>query len=218
MKSDSKNNNGLKTKKLSEVPKGEKLQYFFDYYLGTIVIVSIIAIFLMYTLFTFLKPKPNYVLSVAIFDETLDSYVVAEKENEVLELFDLDDENAKVTLDSSFYSTSKGLDKLQIYSVTGTVDVIIAPDDVFTTLAQNGYFDNVEDLIGDNEGFYSNGFKEVENGFGGGQGEVECYGVYIGDSEFYKSLGGLQENAVVGIVANSKNKEYAEIFLEYLVD
>ncbi len=218
MKSNSKNNYGVKSTKLSDVPEGEKLQFFLDYYLGKIVAITFLTIFLIYTIYSVLKPQPNYLLNVALFDESLNSDVVLEKEAEVLNLFNVEDDNSKVSLDSSFFTKNKGLDKLQVYSATGTLDVVIAQEEVFQTLAQNGYFVEVEDLVGDNEGFYSNGYKDIKDGFGAGQGDVKCYGAYIGDSEFYKSLGGQHEDAVVGILANATNTENAEIFFKYLLD
>ncbi len=221
MKKDSKDEFRIKTMKISEVPKEERIQFFIDYYLLKIIFISIMVAILLSALIAMLKPEPIELLNVAIFDEYLDEEVATEKENEVLELLSAGDEyideDIKVTFDSS-YQQGSGIHKLNIYSVNCAVDVVIAPEETFKLLSELGYFIDVEDLVGDNEGFYSNGCLETDDGTGVGKGEYACYGAYVGDSQFYKDLGGKQESAVVGILVNSKRKENAEMFLNLILE
>ncbi len=203
--------------KFSEVPKGERVQFFLDYYLLKLIAIIAIIVTVIYIIVGIFSPRTEEVLNVAVFDESLNSATILNVENEVLNSLGISEENRKVTIDATYYSSMRGMDKLQVLVINGGVDVVIAPEEVFLGLAQYGYFDVIEGLPNASEGFYTRGFTEIEDGIGAAQGEEACYGIYLRESEFYKNLGGINEDAVIGILANSVNEENAYKFFDMYI-
>ncbi len=204
----------MATVRFSEVPKEDRLQFFKDYYMWKLIIgLSCVAI-IIYMASEIFSDKPNDILNIAIFEEAMDTANITVVENNILEALNVEGDNNSVTIDSNYYTDNNGVEKLQVYAVSGVVDLVIAPEEVFLNLAEHGYFIDVESFLGDKKGFYAKGFAEVEDGFGVAQGEEVCFGIYIGDSQFYQELGGKQETAVVGILANAVNKDNALEFLK----
>ncbi len=202
----------LKTVKLSEVPKEERVQFFLDYYLKeTLIIIGVIA-FLVYIIWSMSRPKVIDILNITVFDESIEINKISELEQDIYNKLDVEEVNAKVTIDNNFYSSSKGVEKLQIYVTGGGVDILIAPEETFEKIAQLGYFEIVTDDF--NKGFYTNGFDDTNTDNGVGKGERACYGIYIGDNEKYKEAGGRNTDAVMGFLLNSENKDYSEKFVD----
>lgn len=208
---------GIKLVSINEVPKGERLRYFLDYYLVKTLAIFVIVFVIVHLMIVVFRPKTIDVLNVAVFEDNLDDIKVQELSNELLEEFQTGNKKERVIINDTYYMMTGGYDRVQINIVGGVTDVVIAPKDIFQALAEGGYFLEVpEDVLGDNDGFYSTDIKPSEDGKEQTVTDEACYGVYVGESSVYKDLGGANNDAVFGIVVNAKNKQNAKTFFELL--
>lgn len=209
----------MKSKKFKDVPHGEKWQFFRDYYLLNFIIGILIIVFISYIAWTIFKPKSVVVLNIAVFDENFLEVDLEEIENQILENMNYSENNSVVTINNTFYTNNSGIEKLQIQAMAGTIDLVIAPKETFEQIGGYGYFEVVsEKYIETQDILYCNGFKDVEEGSGVAKGELNAYGIYLNNSEYYREIGGVQDNAVVGTLLNAQNKENAEIFVDLLTN
>lgn len=202
---------------IKDVPEGEKLRYFLDYYLLKIIAILVIVFVIVQLMSTIFRPQNIDVLNVAVFEENFNDVKVQELSDEVLENIQTSDKNERVIINDTYYMMTGGFDRLQINIVGEVIDAVIAPKDIFLELCKSGYFVEIpEDKLGSNEGFYSAVVNTSDDGTENIKTDEVCYGIYVGENSAYKDLGGVNNDAVFGIVANAKNKENAEVFFELL--
>lgn len=207
--------------KLKDMTTKEKFQYFNDYYRNKTIIAGIAIVTTVSILYTVLTPKPETVLYAAIVNDSLEEEAVEQLTSEFATFVDIDLKSKEIVIDSSYYISEDSANismaseqKLTTYLYAKDVDVIITDEAQFAKYADQGYFDNLSDhlptdLYSDlSDSFYL--ANEVEGN------SINAYGIYLDKSKVYQETGSIIEKPVIGIVANSKNKEYGVEFIRYL--
>ncbi|MCD7826727.1 MAG: hypothetical protein LUH14_12320 [Clostridiaceae bacterium] len=214
---------------IKNLSKIGKIRHFMQYYFKTLLIIVVIAaVFLAWIVQAMLDRDIN-VLYVAIEKDVFDEEEIADFQQILEEYFQTSDrETVVVDVDCSH-------SQLQTYLYTGTVDVVISEEESYKHWAKSAYFMDTTDYS--EVSFYNNYDEEyrlysqyvsgedVRNNTTDQIGETEASdqteyycGIYLTDSDKYKELGGFVEKPVIGISVNSANTEYAQQFIEYMLD
>lgn len=219
-------------KHISEMTKGEKLQYFRDYYLKWVIAIAVIAAFVIYGIVTVAGPRDVDVLKVIVFDDYIDMDAAEDLEAEVRNLLDAHDDHQVVNIQDGYSSTdSNSLQSLGVLTANKDVDAIVAPADVFEAFAGDGFYLPLDEEFGQTFLDAHNdtvircaGYKYPETDSedtwdydGDGKGEVLPYGIDISGSEKWMKVSTDCEDPVIGIMADSGNPENAAKFLELLL-
>lgn len=106
------------------------------------------AAILLFLLWHFLRPKEENILYVAVLDESLKEEEEIALKEELEQLFSAEG-HQRVVIDDSFYMKDGTLDKLEIYLHSGQVDAIIAEEDAYKELAGYGFFQNLDEFLGE---------------------------------------------------------------------
>lgn len=208
--------------KMKDVPKGQRLQFFKDYYLMKTIVFLLIVSTLIYLVVTIASPNKINLLNVAVVDEALDQDDVIEAENMLLDRYTDGNKNNVVTINDSYYSDNVSITKIQVEIMNRAIDVIIAPKDAFSKVSGYGYMQQIDDkyasYFDESSLYYTEGFGDDNLDNPSGKGEVLPYGVIIDSNSTYGKYLGLKEDSVIGVVVNSKNKENALDFLKLMCE
>lgn len=217
-----KGNNGEKSFK--EMSNRERVRFFVDYYLIK-VLIFIAGILLVIGLVWnfFFKEKANTVLYIAVVDDVLAEDAKNELQEKLEEIYCVED-NDEVVIDDSFYTEDEATDKIQIYLSNNQIDIIIADEKVFDTLAGYGYFTALEAEMTDTQlAEYgsliheANGYLETDeitvDDINTGRGELKGYGIDISKSVVYTGMDSILDRPIAGITANSSNAQNAVNFV-----
>ncbi len=213
---------------IKNMSKKEKRQYFKQYYLGGIVGVIIVAVFLGLFLYDTFKKEPSAALYVAITGDAIDEEKEAQFKDEIEKYLNIDTEKEIVYIDSNL-----DRNKLQTYLYAGTVDVVIAGEDSFRQWAKGGYFrepGTSKDLAfynnySDNKKFFSKYISpedvresdDIQNVKPSDDTDYN-FGLYISDKKYQEGLGGFVEKPVIGVSAAAKENDYIQMFIEYMME
>ena len=206
----------------------KKAAYYWQYYVGSAVgAIIAIAVIAMLVHNSFSKTA-SCELYVAIENDAISDEAVESFEDKLEKLLGLDGENEYVNVD--VYSTDQ---QLQTFLYVGKVDVVICSEDNFVEWAHGGYFyepqanEEVEFFndYPEDKKFYSTyitgeDVRESENlqDVQAGDDTKYNFGLYLNDSKAYKDeLEGFVENPVIGVSAATKNPDYAQRFVEYMM-
>ena len=133
-----------------------------------------------------------------------------------------------VIIDDYFDMNKDGLSKLQTMIGNEQIDVVIAPHDVFAKLASFGYFDNLKTTLPAAEyakvgkyamafhGFDDSRVTDAIDESGSGQGKSEPYGLLLEHAPRWDRIEGADDDALVGIAANTQQLDTAKNFIQYL--
>ena len=101
------------------------------------------------------------------------------------------------------------------------IDVVIAPPQVFRELAGYGYFTNLKstlpaDEYGDLHAYIEDSALSYDvDDSGTGKGKAEPYGLRLDDAKRWHDFA-TDDAALIGVVANTKQTDHAQRFIEYL--
>ncbi len=209
--------------KLSEMTLKEKISYFNSYYrLKTLVSIGIVA-FMAYMAYTMLTPKPETILYTAVINSALDDEMATALQNDFGQQLGIDTETQEIRVDTSYFLGSEDNaseytlsteQKLVTYFYAGEIDVLIAPESVFSKYAGFGYFSKLSDQLPTDlctalaDSFYYAATEESP--------AESAYGIYLNGAEIYDGKGQLIDKPVLGIVANSKYKQNGVELIRYL--
>ncbi len=203
-----------------------KWQYFKDYYLKNIIIITVLVLIAGYYIIGAVT-KPTNTIYIAIADDTFSKEQIRQLEKDIATYLGLNSKKEVVTINVDYNSQNGQSDQqLENYLYSGDCDIVIASREGFEYWAEGGYF--LEPESSDVVSFY----EEVPNKdriyttvIEGAEirGEKETddnqynFGISVSDSEKYKALGGKGKTAVAGIVNSSKHQEEAAAVLEYIL-
>lgn len=211
-----------------ELDRKGKWQFFKDYIMWKIVVALAVVFFIAVLIHGSFGSGKTTSLYVAIVDEQLEENKVDELTS-LLEQLICTSKHEKVMIDDYFYTSSDGLNRIQVYSSAGDIDVIIADETQFSILAGGGYFEDLSEYYGDNmsdevrsrlyyaRGYLKDGTVEMEDNRNG-RGPEAAYGISLEGCERYDEIKNLSKKPVIGIVASSDQKENAEKFIDYLME
>lgn len=206
--------------KFRELDGKGKVLYFKDYYLLKLIAGIAIVSFIIYMVYTmFFKPRIDTVLYMAIVNNYFPEGAIAEFESEIGGVLSIDPKSQEVMVDDTYFmgennSNYTSQQKLITYIYSGTVDVVIADEEYFRNMARKGQLLDLSELLPTetcvklSDQLFMETMEEDTR--------EKIYGIYLGESETYKSLGGIEENPLIGVVANTKYKENASKIIHYL--
>lgn len=197
--------------KFSELNTAGKFQYFRDYYLAKIIVVLFAAGLLIYLGYTmFLKPKIDTVLYMAVLNDSYTEENQKKLETDLSIALELDPEKQELFIDANYFGGEDNFtvqQKLLTYIYAGTVDILLGDEEQMADYARKGMLVDLAELIPtDVYGKLTDSIfmeKREEDT------REKAYGVYLGESERYKSLGGTLEKPVIGILENTGYRDNA---------
>lgn len=212
--------------KLSEMTFQDKITYFNQYYRTKFFVFLAVIGFLIYLIYTITSPKIETIFYAAIVNNYLDEEKKSEFYHDFGEYLDIDSKKQGITLDTTYVlgkndiissdSVSSSQQKISTYTYAQKLDVIIAPAEVFQSLAYYGYFDDLADQLPTD--LYAQFAESLYLTNQEDDPEEKAYGIYLTDSEVFDSLGNVIEDPVLGIITNSKYKENSIEFLRYVFE
>ena len=217
-----KRKNVPEKQKLKDMTRKEKIQYFNDYYRNKTVIGVIILAALVSILYTVFSAKPETILYAAIINDSLDEDKKNELTSDFAEKAQIDLDSKEIIVDSSFFISDENPrasmaseQKLMVYTSANDIDVIITDEEQFKHYQSQGFFDDLsENLPEDLYSKLGDSFYLVNDTK---DDSINAYGIYLDGSKVYKETGSVIEKPVIGILANSENKEYGVKFIRYLL-
>lgn len=206
--------------KFQSMNRKEKIQYFNQYYLGKMLVGIVVVCFIGYIIYSFVKPKVVTALYTAVLDGCIDVETTSSFESDMTERLGLDTKESIVMFDNSYYITSNSsysssnIEKLVVYIAAGDVDVMIGPETTMNQYALAGYFSKMSECLPTDlfstltDNFYYSTTDEDD--------ENAPYGIYLDEYAIRDDNGEPIMRPVLAIVANSKYKDNAVIFIESL--
>lgn len=201
----------------------EKFSYFNSYYRNKIIILIALVGILLYIIYSILSPKTETILYAAILNNVVDSETVNSIKTDYSEYLGDELKLKDVVIDTSFLMQDSNVtdsfslaneQKLTAYIAAGEIDIIIAPESTFEKYADAGYFVKLPDHLTTKlcrdlaNSFYYTTPKDAKTD--------GAYGIYLNDSNIISQTIGSSDPPVLGILVNSKYKENANQFIEYL--
>lgn len=212
--------------KWERMDKGQRRQYFADYYLKRLLCILAAAATVVFLFWHFLKPAEETVLYVAVVDESLDKEMLQEMTEELNERFGTDGNHRKVLIDDTFFMKDDALTRMEVYLHSRQLDAVIADEAVWRELAGYGFFKRLEGLSGEPD--YAGHLMETEGYLDSeditfedretAKGETAPYGVSLAGSERFEKMKEYLEKPVFAVAEGTQNEEHAMDFLEYLME
>lgn len=206
--------------KLKAMSPKEKLQYFNQYYRNKTIVIIVIIAFVGYLLYSMFGPKVETVLYTAVLDGCIDNETVTSFQTEMIEKLGLDTEKSTVYFDDSFYVSdssdfsASSQEKLVVYVASKEIDIIIAPEEIFSQYASAGYFTKLSECLP------TQMFSTLTDNFfyytTEGDTQDASYGIYLDDYAVKDENGNVISRPVLGILGNSRYKDNAVSFIESL--
>jgi hypothetical protein len=209
--------------KLKSMNGKQKLEYFNHYYRNKLIVGIAIVAFLIYMTYTMLTPRPVTELFVAVINNAISSTNVDTLKTEFGQILGVEPDSQGLIIDNTFYTSSSGEtseltlaneQKLGVYIFSGEIDIIVASESDFENYAYYGNFIKLSDVLPSDlittlaPKFV---YAELED-----TKTKSAYGISLKDVTVYDNSNQRVENPVLGIVANSKQKENSVEFIKYL--
>lgn len=200
----------------------ERLRYFADYYLGTIVIIVIVLVVMGSILHTMLTPKPDVILSVAVVNDGTNAALYEEFQAKFNAYTGLDEEKQQTVFDTGYSFNDydyQSWQKFSMYNMVGDLDVSIMPYSYFEQYAPGEYFSPVAAKL--SSGLYASLSEYLlETKRADAEGNLlpdseTIYGIDLSSSWLYS---GQQRSEPMVLVINiaPKNEENIEKLLKFL--
>lgn len=208
--------------KLKDMTFKKKISYLWGYYkLHAFVFLLIMAV-LLYTVYSFTKPKVETSLYVAIVNSTVDSSAFDEVNEDIATYLDLDPETQKVFLNPNFNFRAGGNYEINTraalitYVAASEIDIIIAPESEFTNYTMNGFFHDLTEQLPTY--LYTSLTKDFYVSDTDLEPELKAYGIYLDNAKYFNkpSLDG--ERYILGFLVNSPNRNNSIDFIEYMFE
>ena len=200
----------------------ERLRYFADYYLGTIVIIVIVLAVMVSIAYTVLRPRPETVLAVAVVNDAANQQVYDELQKKYEEYISLNPEKQQTVFDTGYTFNNydyQSWQKFSMYNMVGDLDVSILPMTYFEEYAPGEYFSPVAvHLSSSLYGALSEYLLETQKTDDEGNlipGSETVYGIDLSSTWLYQNLQ-KEEPMVLVINAAPKNANNIEGFLNLL--
>ena len=229
--------------KLKGLSFKKKLEYLKDYYLKAVIAGGVTLSVIIYMIVMLVIPKDEVVLRLVAINDTYSE----EDSNALIEGFgktiNYNPDKEDISIEDGVIidperPNSNVQDKITVYTVAGTLDVIIADEDMFTIYAKNGFFCDLSEVLSteefktlskdlfyekmnvvddDNEASDTTSTKNPN--------ASKAYGVCLDDSSIYtnmstwyknQSQNGASVSYYIGILNTSSQKENAVAFINYL--
>lgn len=224
--------------KWKAMSKEEKKTHFKDYYAVPLLVGLIVVAIAGYLIGDAILGYRNIVFMATIINDDMEAETLDEFNKDFLEYLGYDHKKDRSNVcDGFIVSGGSGADSVSAteaitsYIYAKQLDAMIADEDTFNHYASLGCFLDLTDILTEeqyekySDYIYYPEIKKIE----GDNTNVpvpeketirpkETYpcGIYLGESDIYKELKGVQPNPVIGIVATSGHREEAVKFLEYL--
>lgn len=209
-------------KKFNELDKKKKIEHIWYYYKIHIIVSIIILVVLVQTITGIINRKTS-ILGVDLIGTAIASDKVASMEKDATTALT---SNVKEQVDINFLQYDKKgdttmnsatRDKLTVTIAAGDLDVVVMDKDMFLDCMSQGYFLKLNDIkeLSDLE---KSGYQFVK-GQSKEQGDSSeyIYGIDIDKCPALKSLSFSNGNKVIGIIANTKRKDTAVKFIQWLI-
>lgn len=218
-----KRDDSLGKKDTSNLNRSQKVGYFKDYYLRTIIIAIIILIAAGSLVYTMFFRHQTTILSVAFINEAwmAGTDLLDENLRGYYELTSKDE-----LLDCTNYNLEEYGDQMKLTTLIAAqaVDVLVCPEDVFQQYSEFGYLADLSELLpADLYAQYEDLIIEssaVETDTDGTVLETypaAPHGIDISANAVYQAYGGLGEKAILCVISNTERTDNVIRFLEYLV-
>lgn len=205
-----------------QLPAKHKAAYFREHFLVPCIAAVIVIALCTFVIVRIVSPRERPALYAAVVDSSLPLGEAAKLEQSTEHEL-----GADVIVDDYFDTTKDGISKLQTMISSEQIDVVIAPPTVFKELASYGYFSNLHEALPaaeygqlhaytqDFRGFDDSQLADDVDDSGSGRGAAEPYGLKLERAgEWHRHADG--SDALVGIVANTKQPANAQRFIDYL--
>lgn len=200
----------------------ERLQYFIDYYLAKIIVVTIVVAVIGSILYTMLSPKPETVFSVAVVEDGVHQSIYDDLQAKFHEVIELDEETQQTRFDTTYYFSGGDYQvwqKFAMYNMVGDLDVTLLPKSLFEEYAPNGYFSPVaahlSSSVYDSLSDYLLETRQKDEDGNLLDGTETVYGVDLSSTWLYKDIP-MEDPMVLVVNAAPKNSENIERFLMLL--
>lgn len=217
-----RHNRQSEKEKLKDMPIKKKLSYLWDYYRYHTLIIIASALFIVYIVYTFTKPKIENQLFTVIINNTVTPEVWDEYTEKITEHLELDTLSEDVMLNYTFYYNgdreyeANMRQAFGVYLAAAEMDVVIAPMSEFSNYVNYSFLTPLSDQLPTD--LYSSLADKFYMSDTDDNPKVDAYGIYLKDTKLYKeySLPTEEDPVLIGIIANSTHKENSVEFIRYL--
>ncbi|MCR5727206.1 MAG: hypothetical protein K6G24_07050 [Lachnospiraceae bacterium] len=205
-----------------------KFNYFKDYYLGKIILALIIVGLLGSLVYTFLKPKQEPVLYIAMVVSPFLPDAQKEFQADLTKMFVTDDVHENIMLDTNYSSLVADYNSMMSYTMhlsAGEIDMVILTKDELKYQVNNGVIIPVKeavssdllDKIDDSLKYKVTPAKLLENG-DAEYGEEDVYGLNL--EKFLEKKNGFETSNkyVLAFVSIAPHKEKFDSVVKYIFD
>lgn len=206
--------------KLKDMKFSDKLNYLWEYYkIHAAAAIAVIAL-VSYIIYQVVTPDVKPQFYAAIINSAVNPDTMIQYKTDFAEYLQLDPKRQSVDLNDTFYFStdnqyvSEMQQVLTTYMAAGQVDVIIAPESVFQSFADNGIMAKLSDELPTDvyssltDNFYISATAEDP--------EKNAYGIYLTDSNLFKDVTYNGEPYILGIVPNYPHVDNTIEFIKYL--
>ncbi|MDO4523370.1 MAG: hypothetical protein Q4B57_09540 [Eubacteriales bacterium] len=211
-------------KDLSGLSAGQKLGYFKDYYLKTVLIVVAILIFLGSFLYNIIFHPQQSILRVAVVGEGYlsDTEGLAQ---ELRDAFELTSEDQTIVISNYNLDDYQQQMALTAIMAAGDLDALICDEDYFLTASASGLLADLHTVLPaqlyssfDQKGMLLEASEEELDTDGN---VVQTYdplprGIQLTDSGLYQTYGGYSEHPIIGIYTSCQRLENAITFVRLM--
>lgn len=209
--------------KLKDMPWKKRISYLWDYYkyhaLFTIIGIAVI----IYTIYLFVRPRVETKLYAAIINNPIETAVWDEYKEKMFDYLEIDPKTEDIIINYNFYFNSTAdyeagmREVFAVHTATSQIDIVIAPLSEFETYVKTGFFNPLSDQLPTDlyslltDKFYVSDTEDNP--------KVAAYGIYLTDTKLFKehAITTTEDNPyLIGIVANSNNRENAVEFIRYI--
>lgn len=228
--------------KLKDLPFRKKIGYIKDYYLKAFLAIGIIAAVLIYMIYMFVRPTDDVILKGVAINDVYDETKVQTLLDNFGKSIQYDPEKEAISIEDGLFLNKDSLDgnvqqKISVYALAGTLDIMIATEDIFTLYAKEGFFTDLSEVLSEKDmaALSDNILSETRNPISedelnAGETQIDTttkypFGVRISDSALYQGVSkfasqkgedGTSLTYYIGIVNNSDHKDNAVAFIKYL--
>ncbi|MCJ7841727.1 hypothetical protein MUB24_12630 [Lederbergia sp. NSJ-179] len=204
---------------LSEMSTKEKMNYIWEYYKYFIIGFIVLVIFIVYTVYSIANKKEDILNIVLITDYASPEQVEQVKEN-LYHNFLTDEERdtsniiiQTLRLKSEDMQAGVEMQKLAAQLSAGDIDFFIADQDFFEQMNQEGQLLSFQEL----EGIDDLPFQK-EQLFYADDNDQKVTGVNISSNPVFQDLIQKEEEKILFIPINVKNKEVISRFVQFLIE